>query len=418
MNPTLKSQLKSLKTASYNLQLSDSNQRNKALELIKEMLLANADLILESNKKDLSKMSQDDPLYDRLLLTEKRIEAICTEMNTVIDLEDPLNLILDEHDGPSGIHLQKTSVPLGCIGIIYEARPNVTVDVSSLCLKSGNAVLLRGSSSAIHSNTVIVSLIQSALANTDIPKEAVQLLDPDHKLAGEMMKANDYLDLIIPRGGKKLIERVRRESTVPTIETGASVVHTFIDESANIAMACNIIHNEKTRRPSVCNALDTVLIHEDALEKLLPALAEKMKDSKTIIHCDEKSFEILKEHYPSKLLKPDASEHLDHEFLSLEMNVITVSDIKEAIQHIRVYSLNHSESIVTSNQNNAKKFQREVDAACVYVNTSTTFSDGAQFGLGAEIGISTQKLHARGPMGLKELTSYKWLINSEGLIRK
>jgi glutamate-5-semialdehyde dehydrogenase len=417
MTPSLKSQLQSLKDASYILQLSSSEERNEALAKIKEVLLTNIPDILEANQKDLSTMEASGSLYDRLLLSEERLEGICSELDTVIALPDPLNVILDESTGPSGIELTRTSVPLGCIGVIYEARPNVTVDVTALCLKSGNAVLLRGSTSAYESNKVLVSLIQSALEKTSIPADSIQLLDPDHKLAGEMMKADEYLDLIIPRGGKSLIERVRKESTVATIETGASVVHTFIDESADQEVACNIVHNEKTRRVSVCNALDTILVHEGILESFLSALAEKFKGSNTLMHCDQACYEILKNQYDPGFMKPDANEHLNDEFLSLEMNVIAVKNIDASIQHIRKYSLNHSESIVTTNTDNAEKFQLEVDAACVYVNTSTAFSDGAQFGLGAEIGISTQKLHARGPMGLRELTSYKWLINSDGLTR-
>ncbi len=418
MNASLKSQLETLKKASHKLQLSSTEDRNQSLLKIKETLLENSAEILAANQKDLSKMSVNDPLFDRLLLSEERISSLCSELDTVISLADPLNIILEKSEGPSGIQLKKSSVPLGCIGVIYEARPNVTVDVGALCLKSGNAVLLRGSSSAYESNKVIVKLIQDALEKSSLPKESIQLLAPDHELAGEMMKADKYLDLIIPRGGKNLIDRVRKESTVPTIETGASVVHTFIDESADKTMACDIIHNEKTRRVSVCNALDTVLIHTKIAEKLLAALAEKFTDSGVLMHCDDLSYGLLRKKYPAELLQNDGQDHLSREFLSLEMNVIIVQNIEEAIAHIREYSLNHSESIVTADQGNADKFQREVDAACVYVNTSTAFSDGAQFGLGAEIGISTQKLHARGPMGLRELTSYKWLISSDGLIRK
>lgn len=417
MNPTLKSQLQSLKEASYTLQLSSTENRNHALELIKEALTKNTSRILEANQKDLAKMKEDDPLYDRLMLDEQRMKGICLELENVMKLDDPLDIILEESTGPSDIQLKKISVPLGCIGVIYEARPNVTIDVTSLCLKSGNAVMLRGSSSAYESNQVIVEVIQSALAKSHIPKEAVQLLELDRELATEMMKANDYLDLIIPRGSAKLIQHVRDNATVPTIETGASVVHTFIDKSANIKMACDIVHNEKTRRPSVCNALDTVLVHEDIAHEFIPALAKKLKDSGVKIHADIGAFEFFKDHYDNKLLMSDAEDHFDNEFLGLEMNVHIVEDINQAISHIRKYSLKHSESIVTEDPLHAKRFQKEIDAACVYVNTSTAFSDGAQFGLGAEIGISTQKLHARGPMALKELTSYKWLINSDGLIR-
>jgi len=418
MQLKIQSQLESLKKASFHLQLSSDEARNGALELIKETLLSHIPKILEANIRDLEKMEKDNPLYDRLLLNEERVKGICDELDTIISLEDPLGKILEEHDAPSGIHLKKLSVPLGCIGVIYEARPNVTIDVTSLCLKSGNAVMLRGSSNAYESNIKLVELIHQALEKSEIPADSVQLLDPDRELVGEMMKADEYLDLIIPRGGKSLIQRVRENSSVPTIETGASVVHTFIDESAKQDMALNIIHNEKTRRPSVCNAVDTVLVHQAVSQDFLAKLAERMKESETILHCDPESYELLQNHYPEELIKNDADNNYSTEFLSLEMNIHIVKDIDDAIKHIQKYSLKHSESIVTEDEANADKFLKEVDAACVYHNTSTAFSDGAQFGLGAEIGISTQKLHARGPMALRELTSYKWHISSNGLIRK
>lgn len=417
MNKQLEEQLKALKEASYQLQTSSAQERNGALKQIKGSLLNNIPLILEANKKDLSKMSDTDPMFDRLLLTEERIESICSDLETVISLKDPLNRILDEYDAASGIHLKKVTVPIGVIGVIYESRPNVTIDVTALCLKSGNTILLRGSSSAYESNKVLTKLIHEALKQSDISENAVQLLDPDREIAAEMMKANEYLDLIIPRGGKNLIKRVREQASVPIIETGASVVHSFVDKTADLIMACNIIHNEKTRRPSVCNAVDTVLVHQDITEEFLPQLADKMKESQTILHCDNASYDILMNYYDGELLQQDVEEHFDHEFLNLEMNIHVVKNIDEAIQHIRQYSLKHSESIITEDKKNAEKFLKQVDAACVYVNTSTAFSDGAQFGLGAEIGISTQKLHARGPMALRELCSYKWLVSSEGLIR-
>jgi len=418
MTPTLKIQFEKLKKASYELQLSSTSQRNKALKNIKSVLLKNISAILKANKKDLAKMDEGNPMRDRLLLDEKRIKDICAEIDTIIKLPDPLNRVLEESTPPSKIHLKKVSVPLGCVGVIYESRPNVTIDVTALCLKSGNAILLRGGSDAYESNKVLVKLIHEALERSEIPKESVQLLKPDRELVAEMMKANQYLDLIIPRGSMSLIQMVREQSTVPTIETGASVVHTFVDESADLEMACDIIHNEKTRKPSVCNAVDTVLVHQRVAAKFLKKLAQKMSRSDTILHSDQQAYELLKDHYPHENLTADADQQYDREFLSLQMNVHLVKHIDEAIAHIRKYSLKHSESIVTKNKKNAEKFLREIDAACVYVNTSTAFSDGAQFGLGAEIGISTQKLHARGPMGLRELTSYKWLISSNGLIRK
>lgn len=418
MTTSLQKQLEQLKKASYQLQLSTSAQRNKALKKMKESLLKNIPAILKANKKDLEKMEENNPMRDRLVLDEKRIKSICSEIDTIIKLPDPLNKVLEDYTPPSKIQIKKVTVPLGVIGVIYESRPNVTIDVTALCLKSGNAVLLRGGSDAYESNKVLTKLIHSALKSSDLPEQSVQLLEPNRELVAEMMKANGYLDLIIPRGSMGLIQMVRENSTVPTIETGASVVHTFIDESADLDMACNIVHNEKTRRPSVCNAVDTVLVHQKIAKKLLEKLAEKMKPSDTLLHCDDEAYGILKKHYPPENLTTDAHRQYDREYLSLQMNVRLVKNIDEAIAHIRTYSLKHSESIVTKNKKNADKFLREIDAACVYVNTSTAFSDGAQFGLGSEIGISTQKLHARGPMGLRELTSYKWLISSKGLIRK
>ncbi|MGE3278464.1 MAG: glutamate-5-semialdehyde dehydrogenase [Candidatus Altimarinota bacterium] len=415
--PSLQTQLEKLKKASYQLQLSSTSQRNKALKNIKTTLLNNIPSILRANKKDLAKMDDANPLRDRLLLTEERIHSICREIDTIIKLPDPLNRVLEEYTPPSKIHLKKVSVPLGCVGVIYESRPNVTIDVTALCLKSGNTILLRGGSDAYESNKILTKLIHEALEKSDIPKESVQLLKPDRELVTAMMKANQYLDLIIPRGSMSLIQIVREQSTVPTIETGASVVHTFVDESADLDMACTIVHNEKTRRPSVCNAVDTVLVHQKIAATFLKKLAQKMSRSDTILHCDKKAYELLKTHYPKENLTADADQQYDREFLSLQMNIHLVKSIDEAIAHIRQYSLKHSESIVTKNKKNADQFLHEVDAACVYVNTSTAFSDGAQFGLGAEIGISTQKLHARGPMGLRELTSYKWLVSSKGNIR-
>jgi len=417
MTKAFRNQLETLKAAAYELQLSSKNARNKALRIMRRELLENIPQILKANAKDLKKMNPSDPLYDRLQLTEERIKAMSKDLQTVLKLPDPLNQILEKRKTKSGLKLKKVSVPIGVIGVIYEARPNVTIDISALCLKSGNGVLLRGSKSAYESNKALVKVIQGALKKAGFPPKAIQLLEPDRKLVKEMMTANDYLDLIIPRGGQSLIQRVRKDSTVPTIETGASVVHTYVDKSADLRMALDIIHNEKTRRPSVCNSLDTILLHKSLKEALLPQLADKMRESQTVIHADKACYDILRHYYDQDLLTKDAPKHYAQEFLGLEMNIRIVKDLDEAIAHIRSYSLKHSESIVTGTKTHARRFEREVDAACVYVNTSTAFSDGAQFGLGAEVGISTQKTHARGPMGLQELTIYKWLIESKGKTR-
>lgn len=417
MNKFLLTSLQSLKQASYELALSTTVRRNHFLQVLAENLIKNIPSILQSNEKDLKKMDPLSPMRDRLLLTEKRIQSMAEDLTTIISLPDPLHQTLEERTVPSGIHVKKVTVPLGVMAVIYESRPNVTIDVASLCIKSGNAVLLRGGSEAYESNKILVKIIQEALEKAGLPKTSVLLLKPDRKFLAEMLTADEWLDLIIPRGGASLIKMVRQQTTIPVIETGASVVHTFVDESADIEMACNIIFNEKTRRPSVCNAVDTVLIHKKIAENFFPALAKKMMPSKTFLHTNEQSYLLLKKHYPPSLLKADAKKYFKTEFLSLQMNVVLVDSLDRALAHIRTYSLKHSESIVTRSEKNAKRFKAEVDAACVYVNTSTAFSDGAQFGLGAEIGISTQKLHARGPMGLRELTSYKWLVSSKGSIR-
>lgn len=400
------------------LALTSLEARNSVLRFLHDELLANKKIILQANEKDVKRKDPNDPLLDRLLLTEKRIEGMSSELMTVIGLPDPLGKVLEEYVPPSGIQIKKVSVPIGVIAVIYESRPNVTIDVASLCLKSGNSVILRGGSDAYETNRTLTKLIQVALKKAALPTNSVTLLDPDRKKLEKLVRSHDQVDVIIPRGGASLIKWVRENATVPVIETGASVVHTFVDESADPAMACRIILNEKTRRPSVCNAVDTILIHEQCAKNFLPKLATTMLPSETLLHTDQKSYSILKACYPKKLLKKDARQHFATEFLSLEMNVRLVPGIDEALRHIRTYSLKHSESIVTRDEGNARRFQEEVDAACVYVNTSTAFSDGAQFGLGSEIGISTQKLHARGPMGLEALTSYKWLITSAGKIRK
>lgn len=410
--------LNSAKQASSHLALTSLDDRNHALSLLREGLLESSATIIAANQKDLKKMKPVDPMIDRLMLNEKRIQSMANDLMTVIKLPDPLNRVLEDYTPPSGIHIKKISVPLGVIGIIYEARPNVTIDVASLCLKAGNAAVLRGGSAAYETNKALMTVIKKTLKKSSLPQDSVVLLPPDRKLLIPFLKANQYLDVIIPRGGADLIKMVRENATVPVIETGASVVHTFVDATADIAMACNIIWNEKTRRPSVCNAVDTILVHQGIAKKFLPELAQTMLPSRTVLHVDQKSYSTLKAYYAKELLIKDAEKQFATEFLSLQMNVAIVPTLDAALEHIAKYSLKHSESIVTKSRENAERFEREVDAACVYVNTSTAFSDGAQFGMGAEIGISTEKLHARGPMGLRELTSYKWIVESEGLTRK
>jgi glutamate-5-semialdehyde dehydrogenase len=361
-------------------------------------------------------MDSQDPKYDRLKLSAERIGNIATDIRKVAELPYPVGKVLLTRQLANGLHLSKTTVPLGVIGIVYEARPNVTFDVFSLCLKSGNACLLKGGSDAAHSNRAIVELIKSALRKHKIDEDVVHLLPPDRSAIDELLQAVGYVDVIIPRGGQSLINYVRTHSKVPVIETGAGIVHTYFDESGAVNMGRNIIHNAKTRRVSVCNALDCLLIHQSRLPDISYLLAPLAQDGVQIF-ADELSYRVLEGNYPHTLLNKAEPEHYGTEFLSLKMAVKTVSSLDDALEHIATYSSRHSEAIVAENPQAIESFLKVVDAAAVYVNTSTAFTDGAQFGLGAEIGISTQKLHARGPMALEELTSYKWIVRGNGQVR-
>lgn len=359
--------------------------------------------VLKANHQDLKTPN------DRLLLTEERIDGMLKSLIQVSKLPSPLNKTLEERTLPNGLLLQKVSVPLGVVGVIYEARPNVTLDVFSLCLKSGNAAILKGGSDAAHSNRAIVEEIHRSLTAFGLPKEIVHLMPADRSAVTELLHGD--VDVIIPRGSQQLINYVREHSKVPVIETGAGIVHTYLDESFDEEIAAKIIHNAKTRRVSVCNALDTLIVHQAALPKLsriLKPLAEK----NVILYADAPAFHALD--YPYLHLE----ENFGTEFLDYKMSIKTVANIEEALEHINTYSSKHSEAIISNNKQNIDHFLKSVDAAVVYANTSTAFTDGGEFGLGAEIGISTQKLHARGPMGLQELTSYKWIVTGEGQIRK
>ncbi len=373
-------------------------------------------IILEANKADLDRMATDDPKYDRLQLTEERIASIASDLRNVASLPSPLGKVLSEKSLENGLQMKKVSVPLGVIGIIYEARPNVTFDVFSLCLRSGNALLLKGGSDAKDSNTAIVRLIHEVLERNGIDKNIVQLLPPDREATHEMLHAVGYVDIIIPRGSQGLINYVRENSKVPVIETGAGIVHTYFDASADLEKGKEIIVNAKTRRVSVCNALDCLVIHKSRLSDL-PAIAAGLAEKGVTLYADAPAYKALEGQYPEEALKQATDEHFGTEFLSLQMSVKTVESLDEAIEHINTYSSQHSEAIISEDEQNIAQFTLAIDAAAVYANTSTAFTDGAQFGLGAEIGISTQKLHARGPMGLDELTSYKWIIKSDGLVR-
>ncbi len=377
---------------------------------------AHQEAILAANKIDVERMDPADPMVDRLLLNPSRLEAIAADIRNVASLTSPLDVVLEERMLQNGLGLKKVTVPIGVIGIIYEARPNVTFDVFALCLKSGNATVLKGGSDAMYSNIAIVELIHSVLKEHGINPDTIYLLPAEREAAAIMLNAVGYIDMIIPRGSQKLIDFVRDNAKVPVIETGAGIVHTYFDKSGDLELGKQVIFNAKTRRPSVCNALDTLIIHRDRLGDL-PALVEPLLEKQVLLFADEAAFAALHGHYPDALLQLAEPEHFGTEFLSLKMSVKTVSSLEEALEHIAHYSSRHSEAIIATDAATTATFLKRVDAAVVYANTSTAFTDGAQFGLGAEIGISTQKLHARGPMALKELTTYKWIIEGNGQVR-
>lgn len=405
-----------VRAASRKLALLSDDTINQLLNAVSDAALRQTPFILAENQKDLARMDQSDPKYDRLKLTEERLKDIAADLRNVATLPSPLGRILKESVRPNGMRLTKISVPFGVIGVIYEARPNVSFDVFSLCLKSGNACILKGGSDADFSNRAIVSVIHEVLKQFDIDTHTTELLPADREATTELLHAVGYVDLLIPRGSSSLIHFVRQHATIPVIETGAGICHTYFDEYGDTAKGAAILHNAKTRRVSVCNALDCAIVHEKRLSDL-PILCEKLKDSSVIIYADVPSYAALQGCYPAELLKPATTESFGTEFLDYKMAIKTVQSLEEAVEHIQEYSSKHSESIITENKAHATFFAKVVDAACVYTNVSTAFTDGAQFGLGAEIGISTQKLHARGPMGLEEITSYKWIIEGEGQIR-
>ena len=406
-----------VRAASAKLPAFTAEDINRLLLAIADGVENQADHILAENRKDLERMSPENPKYDRLKLTEARLKDMADGVRHVVGLPSPLGKTLRETIRPNGLHIRKVSVPFGVIGIIYEARPNVTLDVSALCLKSGSACLLKGGHDADCSNRALVKVIHEALEAFGRDVHTVELLPPTREATGEMLCADKYVDLLIPRGSSALINFVRREATVPVIETGAGICHTYFDRYGDVAKGAAIIHNAKTRRVSVCNALDCLLIDADRLADL-PRLCEPLAESHVILYADPAAFAALDGHYPAPLLQHATDESYGTEFLDYKMAVKTVEGIGEALAHIRHYSSRHSECIVTEDSGHAARFRRDVDAACVYVNAPTSFTDGGQFGMGAEIGISTQKLHARGPMGLEEITTYKWLIDGNGQTRK
>jgi len=412
----IKEQLTLVLKASRKLNLVSVGKINQILEDVAEAAIENTAFILQENAKDLSRMDPNDPKYDRLMLTTERIQGIALDIQNIASLPSPLGRILSETSRPNGLQITKISVPFGVIGIIYEARPNVTFDVFSLCLKSGNACVLKGGSDANDSNVAIVKVIQDVLRKHELDENILSLLPVDREATNELLHAHGLVDLIIPRGSQSLINFVRENSTIPVIETGAGICHTYFDEFGDVSKGKDIVYNAKTRRPSVCNALDCLIVHENRLNEL-PFLTELLPKSQVVIYADEKAYQVLDGKYPSEMLEHATEESFGTEFLSYKMAIKTVSNLDEALDHISNFSSKHSEAIISENKDNLEIFSKSVDAAAVYCNVSTAFTDGAQFGLGAEIGISTQKLHARGPMALEELTSYKWIVIGDGQIR-
>ena len=412
----LKETFERVKRASKSLALLTDQQRNDVLLAVADAIVSNQQRILKANAEDLAKMEQTNPLYDRLQLTASRLETIAADMRNVATLPSPLGHVTKQKTLPNGLRLCRVSVPFGVIGMIYEARPNVTYDVFSLCFKSGNACVLKGGRDAVASNKIGVAIIHEVLTTFGINPDVVTLLPATHEATGEMLGAVGYVDLCIPRGGRKLIDFVRDTARVPVIETGAGVVNTYFDENGDVEMGKAIINNAKTRRVSVCNALDCLIIHRSRLSDL-PALVTPMAEKNVIIYADHEAYTVLNGQYPSAWLQPATEDAFGTEFMDYKLAVKTVTSLDEALDHIDRNGSGHREAIITADEQAARKFQAHVDAACVYWNAPTSFTDGAQFGLGAEIGISTQKLGSRGPMALEEITTYKWLIEGEGQVR-
>jgi glutamate-5-semialdehyde dehydrogenase len=412
---TITEKLEAARVAARSLATLTTVQKNAALAAVARDVAANAEQIIAANERDLERGRASgiaEGLQDRLRLTRARIEALSAAVREIIELADPVGTVVRGSVLPNGLSVSQVRVPFGVIGAIYEARPNVTVDIAALALKSGNAVVLRGGSAAENSNRVLVDIIQGALESVGVMPTAVQTIDEFGRVGAKaLMRARGFVDVLIPRGSAQLIQTVVQESTVPVIETGAGIVHVFLDESADETTAIEIVHNAKVQRPSVCNALETLLVHEAAADRLIPQVLARLADSGVTIHADERTRQL----FPDALVAGDDAWSVEH--LSLDIAVRVVADLDAAIEHIATYSTKHTESIVTNDLANADRFLAEVDSAVVMVNASTRFTDGAEFGFGAEVGISTQKLHARGPMGLPELTSTKWVVRGSGQVR-
>ena len=408
-----------IRQASRQLAKLTTKQRNQLLNLLAKQLVKQTPAILRANAKDLKAVPAGYTLTDRLTLTEQRLNAIAKSLEAVIQLPDPLDELLEHRVQPNGLTVERRRVPLGVVGVIYEARPNVTIEVASLCLKTGNAVILKGGRDAYFTNQALVKCIQAALKQLGLPVAIVTMLDPRQRQVSEqLLHANGLVDVVIPRGSDRLIQFVRQTATVPVIETGAGVCHTLVEHTANMQSASVMITNAKTRRCTVCNTLDCLVIEQRALEPLVKKLAPLLQRHQVELRADTASYAALKTHYPKALLKKAKPSDYGKEFLALVLAIKVVPNAQAGIAFIQQYTSGHSEAIITNNAKLAKQFQQEIDAAAVYVNTSTAFTDGFEFGLGAEVGISTQKLHARGPMGLTALTTYKWFVESQGAIRQ
>jgi glutamate-5-semialdehyde dehydrogenase len=404
---------KAAKSAARQIATQPTRKKNEALLVIAAEIEAQAAAILAQNALDIEDGRQkglSDALLDRLLLTEERVARLASDTCKIVDLPDPVGVEMDGKILPNGLRLSKRRVPIGVLGVIYEARPNVTIDVATLCLKTGNAAILRGGSETLRSNLALINAIQAALEKVGLPQTAVQYIDnPDRALVRELLRLDKYVDMIVPRGGNRLHQLCREESTIPVITGGIGICHIFVDASANLEKAVDIVENAKIQRPSVCNALDTVLVHPNVAEAFLPQMAARLAQSKVEIRPTGQALEILQQDGHGARIVPAGPDDFDQEWLALIVGVKVVDDLDAAIEHIHQHSTEHSDSILTNNWANATRFVDEINSAAVYVNASTRFTDGAEFGLGAEVAVSTQKLHARGPMGLEELTTYKWV---------
>lgn len=408
---------KAAKDAAFELAIASTAQKNQALAIIADELEANSAAILAANAKDIElgrEAGLTDALLDRLLLNEERLTAIANDVRNVISLNDPVGSEIDSKVLENGMSLSRRRVPLGVVGVIYEARPNVTIDIAALCLKTGNASILRGGKETFFSNMELVKVIQSALAKANLPAASVQYIEkPDRELVSQLLKLDDYVDMIIPRGGAGLHKMCKENSTIPVIIGGFGISHIFVDESADLEKSLNVVENSKVQRPSACNSLDTLLVHEKIAAQFLPMIVERMDEKVTFV-AEPKAKELMEQ---AKQVRDAVEGDFDTEWLSYTLGVKVVSDVKDAIDHMRVHNASHSDAIMTNSLENSELFINSVGSAAVYVNASTRFTDGAQFGLGAEVAVSTQKLHARGPMGLEELTSYKWVGKANYLAR-